>query len=117
VAWLDQALDSSPLPHAFVFMHEPMFPVNCYRGRALDRNLAERDRLHDLLVASGKVRGVFNGHEHLWNRQEIDGIGYYHTGGAGAKLYADPDQGGFYHFALVSVSPDKVSCEPVRVEG
>jgi 3',5'-cyclic AMP phosphodiesterase CpdA len=104
--WLVADLQASAeARHVFVVLHQPLFPVAIYRGLALDRYPRHRDRLH-LLFAQAKVSAVFSGHEHLYHRQERDGVPYFITGGGGSPLYASPARGGFHHYLRVSVKGD-----------
>lgn len=86
----------------FVALHQPLFPVDGHRGESLDAFSAQRDALHELLAAEG-VDCVFSGHEHLFYRQQLGGIDYVITGGAGGSVYANPDEGGYHHYCLVRV--------------
>ncbi|MFC1850719.1 hypothetical protein ACFL27_11050 [candidate division CSSED10-310 bacterium] len=56
----------------------------------------ERDYYHSLFLLY-EVDVVFAGHEHLYAHQEIDGITYITTGGAGSPLYGGMPES-FYHF-------------------
>jgi len=102
LVWLKQDLKANAGKLTFVTLHQPLFPVDGHRGSSLDRYERERNALHRLFVQA-KVACVFAGHEHLYNRQERDGVEYIITGGAGAPLYATPDKGGFSHYLLVFV--------------
>ena len=115
-AWLEQQLNSTLDRRIFLFFHEPLFPVDGHIGSSLDVHPDERDKLHRLFVAHReRIAAVFAGHEHLYSYEERDGIKYYITGGAGAHLYAPREQGGFYHFVTVTVSPAKLKIDVVRV--
>ncbi len=114
--WLKQQLDTAAATNVFIFMHRPLFPVGPAIGSSLDEFAPERDRLHNLFVQHRNlIRGVFAGHEHLYNYQERDGIHYYITGGAGAPLYMAPELGGFHHFLWVRVDGNQVEVELQRV--
>jgi hypothetical protein len=109
-AWLQQQLEGAGSRHVFLFFHRPLFPFGPHIGNSLDKHPEDRDRLHQLFVRNkDRIRGVFQGHEHLYNFTERDGIPYYITGGGGADLYVTPDKGGFHHFLTVSVTPERVS--------
>lgn len=115
--WLKQDLAAAEdARFTFVAMHRPLFPVDGNIGYSLDKYPEQRDALHSLFVERG-VDAVFHGHEHLYNHQEKDGIHYFITGGAGAELYAEPQNGGFHHFLLVSVGADGFTVEVQRVSG
>lgn len=116
--WLVSDLQSAVLAGArylFVALHQPLFPVDGHRGSSLDRYPRERDRLHALFVQTG-VACVFQGHEHLFNRQDRDGVTYVITGGGGAPLYADELHGGFYHYLRVDVSPEQYTVAVKRCD-
>jgi hypothetical protein len=99
-----QALPKAQRPRfTFVTLHQPLFPVDGHRGESLDRYPRFRDTLHQLFVQQN-VTCVFEGHEHLYNRQERDGVVYVITGGGGAPLYASELKGGFYHYLRVDVT-------------
>lgn len=117
--WLGQVLASSRQKYKFVFIHHPLYPEKGkgrHYGNSLDRYKEERDRLQALFVKN-KVTMVFLGHEHIYLRKTIDGIPHIISGGGGAPLYANDEDGGFYHYVLVTVNGDKVSAEVVDVNG
>lgn len=114
--WLEEQLDGAGSRLVFIFLHQPLFPVDGHIGSSLDMYPAERNRLHQLLVRHRKIiKGVFQGHEHLYHAEERDGVPYYVTGGAGAQLYVPPELGGFHHFIVVRVKGDQVSVEMKKV--
>lgn len=105
-SWLEGQLKNLRKRNVFVFLHKPLFPVDGHVGSSLDVYPEERDRLHNLFVRHrDAIKGIFQGHEHLYSYEERDGLTYYITGGGGAELYAPPELGGFYHFILVRVEP------------
>jgi hypothetical protein len=113
--WLKQDLEEAKdARFIFVAMHRPLFPVGANIGYSLDKHPRDRDALHQLFVQSG-VDAVFHGHEHLYNHREKDGIHYFITGGAGASLYAEPQNGGFHHYLLVKVDEDAFTVDVRRV--
>ena len=117
-SWLESLLADSAGRKVFIFIHRPLFPVVGHVGDSLDEIPAERDRLHSLLVRfRDRIAGVFHGHEHVFCHQDIDGVNYWHAAGSGSNLYAMPQQGGFYHFLLVRVSPSQATVEVHRVGG
>ncbi|MEK7765148.1 MAG: metallophosphoesterase [bacterium] len=124
-AWLAGALaaSSGTARHVFVYLHEPLFPVlaptptnyHGHIGSSLDAHPAERDELHTLFVRYGG-RAVFAGHEHLYNRQEKDGVTYFIVGGAGGEVYKELGEagGGFDHYLMVTVEGDTVTYQVKR---
>jgi hypothetical protein len=99
----------------FVAVHRPFFPVALHRGDSLDMYPTERDALHQLLVQH-RVTCVFEGHEHLYNRQTRDGVVHIITGGGGADLYATPENGGYHHFLSVKANRLGYNIDVVRVQ-
>lgn len=98
----------------FVALHQPLFPVDGHVGSSLDVYPQRRDALHTLFVQRG-VDCVFQGHEHLYNHQEKDGIHYFISGGAGGPLYAAPERGGFHHYLLVRVESNRYQVSVRRI--
>ncbi len=86
----------------FVFMHRPMF--SWFQG---DFNPDDAEILQQLFRSHG-VRAVFASHDHFFHHEQHDGIDYLTVGGGGAPLYAQPQNGGFSHYVLVTVRPDGV---------
>jgi 3',5'-cyclic AMP phosphodiesterase CpdA len=117
--WLENVLESSKQKHKFVFLHHPLFTEpgkGKHAGGGLDQFPKDRDRLEALFVKA-KIDAVFSGHEHIYQRRTIDGITHIITGGGGAPLYANGDDGGFNHFIRVTVDGDRVSAEVVDING
>jgi 3',5'-cyclic AMP phosphodiesterase CpdA len=118
-AWLKGVFESSKQKYRFVFLHHPLYPEpgrGKHAGNSLDRYTEDRDRLH-ALFKKYVVTLVFAGHEHLYLRKTVDGIPYVITGGGGAPLYADDENGGFHHFVVMTVDGDTVRGEVVDVNG
>jgi hypothetical protein len=85
-AWLRDTLEAArrdAVPHVFVLMHQPPFSVGEHCGAALVMpewvELFERYR----------VRAVFAGHDHAYERMERNGVRYFVSGGGGAPLYSE----------------------------
>lgn len=108
--WLKGQM-SHPMP-TIAFEHHPVFT------RASNKEdtagVSNHDELHKL-YQSGGVKAVFEGHDHVYNRQEHDGILYMIAGGAGAPLDAEPTDGGFFHYVIVHVHGDSLEATPVSI--
>ena len=117
-SWLEDVLSSSKEAFKFVFLHRPLFlPLDSLKtGRAMDKYPLERDNLHRLFLRS-KVKGVFAGDDHRFDRREKDGILYLISGGGGAPLTALSDRGGYFHYVWISVLKEKIQGEAVDLEG
>lgn len=69
--WLDKDLASDTKENTFVFWHEPAFPMSYKIGQSLDYRPTGRDALWTI-IDKYNVTAVFNGHEHIYSRQQID---------------------------------------------
>ena len=108
--WLNEMLVSSK--PSFVFMHRPVF---ARAGNDEDGATVEgAASIHELFKEHG-VQAVFEGHDHVYDRQKHDGVEYIISGGAGAPLDANPENGGYFHFVLVHVKGGKASMSVVPV--
>jgi hypothetical protein len=116
--WLEEVLGSPDSSFKWVFLHRPLFlPADSFkRGRGMDRYPSERDQLHGLFVKS-KVKGVFAGDDHRYDRREEDGILYIISGGGGAPLHPFRARGGYFHYVWVLVQPDQIEGEVIDLEG
>ncbi len=116
--WLIETLQSSTSQYRFVFLHRPLYPDSNI-GRHYDDCLniypEERDSLMSIFKNHG-VNAIFVGHDHLYRMTTHGGIIHIITGGGGAPLYADEENGGFYHFVLVDVYEDKIEGNLYRLK-
>lgn len=111
--------------HIFIFGHKP--PVSPFSAGGPDTESNRPDGHGSSwgdpgaaveftqLAAGYQVDAVFSGHIHMYNRLEVQGVPYFITAGAGANLYAPPEEGGYYHYLRCTVSGDGVSCEVVKL--
>lgn len=117
--WLEDKLKSSDKKYNFVMFHAPAFPVSHHFGKSLDQDPIER-YLFWRILDKYNVTAVFNGHEHLYSRREINcafnttfknDILQIISGGAGANIYGyvrDTRNNftgplGIFHYAVVDV--------------
>jgi len=100
--WLKGMLKASRgFEHTFVYMHRP---VRSYHGANILNNHYE---ILPLLLRYN-VTAVFQGHDHVYYYEEINGTRFYVTGGAGAPLFRTPERGGVYHYLIVEVNGSRV---------
>lgn len=125
--WLSQDLADARqrYQHIFIFGHKP--PVSPFRAGGPDTESNLPDGYGSSwgepgaavefmkLVSNYHVDAVFSGHIHMYNRLDIQGLPYFITAGAGASLYAAPEDGGFYHFIKCRVEGEQVSYEVVKL--
>ena len=117
-SWLKDILSSYNTPLKMVFIHRPLFPpVDSLKlGKAMDKHPLARDDLHQLFVKT-KVKAVFQGDDHRYDRMVKDQILYIITGGGGAPIYALKDMGGYFHYVWVSIEEGRVEGEVVDLDG
>ena len=116
--WLKKTLKNSSPTHRFIFLHRPLYPdslIGSHFGNCLDKYPEERDSLLTLLKRYD-VDIIFVGHEHLFRKSIYDGVMQIITGGAGAPLYAEEENGGFYHFVLVDVKEEKIEVKLYKLK-
>ncbi|MHA1769726.1 MAG: metallophosphoesterase [Candidatus Thorarchaeota archaeon] len=112
--WLHDDLAGSESEYKFVFTHIPPFDPRPGEDHALT-NSTTAARLMSLFEEF-KVNTVFAGHIHMYNESVRNGVRYVITGGAGASLYATPENGGIYHFVNVTLTDSQLIIEPVILE-
>ncbi len=117
--WLEGVLANSNQKHKFVFLHHPLY-TDLGKGHhshdSLDKYPEDRDHLEALFEKS-RVDAVFAGHEHYYERRNVDGIIQIITGGGGAPVYDKEEYGGFNHFVVVTVDGDTIHGEVVDLKG
>jgi hypothetical protein len=126
-AWIEKELaaarDDRRVRHIFVVMHHPPYSISLHGGQ---RDL--RERWTPLFEKYG-VAAVFSGHDHVYERAEVDGLHYFVTGGGGAPLYPrkahaaqiDVDAVKYFervnHYLRVHVVGDQIEVTAIRVDG
>ena len=117
LAWLKEDLNKArKATNIFVFMHRPMYPKFTLQSMMYKSfSLARRDELHNLFLRY-PVKIVFAGHEHVYSKVLRDGIWYINSSGGGAPLYMTPEEGGFYHYVVVTVNVGSVKDRLVRFD-
>lgn len=115
-AWIEQDLKRSDKRWKFAMIHYPIYAhraaPNVYYGDA-----ALREHLVPLFLKYG-VTAVFAGHNHFYQRAEVDGIHYIATGGGGAPLYT-PGEGmpyvraskSVFHYTWITIDGDTMTLE------
>jgi hypothetical protein len=106
--WLDERLGRSEATWKICFFHHPLYTS----GRYSMSSRAYRWTLEPLLIRRG-VNVAFSGHEHIYQRTELqNGILYFVSGGAGSLRPGDGLRSSFiartfasdYHFMLVEIA-------------
>jgi hypothetical protein len=119
--WLDERLGKSDAEWKVCFFHHPLYTSGRYRGSALGFRLI----LEPLLVRHG-VNAVFSGHEHIYQRTELQsGIQYFVSGGAGSLRRGDATPASYvarsfdtdYHFMLIEIDQDALHFQAISRTG
>jgi hypothetical protein len=124
--WLERTLKKSAQAgerHVFVFLHQPPFSTGGHCGAA------PAEAAWVALFERYRVRAVFAGHDHAYERLERNGIHYFVSGGGGAPLYPERPSCPAYdraaqrrylpvhHYLRVRVSGDEVEVAAIPIEG
>ncbi len=112
--WLEQDLGKTEADFRFVFTHIPPFDPRTEESHTLFNSTTSAQLM--TLFETYEVDAVFTGHIHLYNETIINGVRYIITGGAGASLYADEENGGIYHYMNVTLNEGILTIEPVLLD-
>ncbi len=116
LAWLKRDLEANKTARAiFLFSHTEFYSAPKIDPEAGHSHPAikNRDALHELFRGY-PVKAVFSGHEHLYTHERHDGIDYFILGGAGAPLYASPEDGGFAQYLVVRLHGDQPTYDVIE---
>lgn len=119
--WLDERLGTSKADWKVVYMHHPLYTSGRYRNTA--RIL--RWMLEPILTRH-HVDAFFSGHEHIYQRSELEnGVQHFVSGGAGSLRAGDGAPASYiartfdrdYHFMLVEIDDDALSFQAISRAG
>ena len=108
--WLETDLSGANTTYKFVFSHIPPYDPRPGENHTMATSI--NSRLIEIFQTY-EVDVVFSGHIHMFDTSEINDVDYVITFGAGAGLYAEPDEGGIYHYVNVTVTTSGITIEPV----
>jgi predicted phosphodiesterase len=121
--WLASDLDATTATWKIVAFHRPPFSSGPH---AIDGEVSSlRQYLVPLFEANG-VTLVLNGHDHIYERSQKDGVSYVVTGGGGAPFdsahqHQNPYQiyarDGLLHYCLIEVEPHSFHLEAKQLDG
>lgn len=119
--WLEKDLSSNKKENTFVFFHEPAYPVGSKIGEGLDAEKKDRDALWEILKKY-KVTAVFNGHEHIYSRRNIDGVYQFVVGNTDSFDHKPANKNAEYsyvgkHYAIVEVKIKEITVNLYSVDG
>lgn len=120
--WLEEDLKKNQKENIFVFFHEPAYPVSSKINESLDVNPTGRNALWTILK-NYQVTAVFNGHEHIASRRQVDGIYQFVVGNTDSFDHDAPKPGiaeysyKGHHYAIVSVNGKEITVNIYKVDG
>lgn len=112
IEWLEDDLEThKDTDFIFATFHHPLYSSPKSEGR---RREQERTReLFEELLRRYRITAVFNGHDHVYERNVVDGLHCIVTGGGGASLYdfGDPlptsvKRESVHHFVTIDIDGD-----------
>jgi hypothetical protein len=121
LAWLDERLDASNAEWKIVFLHHPLYTS----GRYQTQSRAHRWAIEPVLLRHG-VQVALSGHEHIYQRSELQqGILYFVSGAAGSLRPGDGVPAPFiarsfdedYHFMLMEIEADALHFQAISRAG
>lgn len=114
--WLEDLLDGPQ--QIFVAMHVPAVDPRGKDHAFLDKE--QGDNFLNLIAdRKNYIKGVFNGHIHIFDHRELEGVHWVTSGGGGASLYAAEEDGGFHHYTLVTIGAaeeNNINIEAIPVD-
>ena len=121
LVWLDERLGLSRAEWKIVFLHHPLYTSGRYRNASR----AHRWAVEPILTRHG-VNVVLSGHEHIYQRSELqNGVLYFVSGGAGSLRPGDGVPAPFvarsydddYHFMLMEIEDDAMHFQVISRAG
>lgn len=112
IEWLENDLETHKnADFIFATFHHPLYSSPQSEGR---RREQERTReLFEELFRRYRITAVFNGHDHVYERNVVDGLQCIITGGGGASLYdfGEPlptsvKRESIHHFVIIDIDGD-----------
>jgi len=100
IQFLTQIINLFPKNPKIIFTHMPLFDPRPNENHSL---LSKSQATQIISLISGNnVKAVISGHIHLFNHTIVNGTHFITSGGGGARLYADPSEGGYHHFSEIT---------------
>lgn len=114
--WLDKDLKSNKTAFNVIIMHHPIYSSGGHAHELDSKDLRG-------LIEKYRVRLVFSGHDHLYERSFHEGTNYIVTGGAGAplkgKVYENPYSQFFsstYHYCVLYNYPTQIDIDVYDID-
>ena len=117
--WLEQRLTDPAYRYSIVVFHVPPFSAGVYPNDGA----AVRSDWVPLFEAHG-VPLVLSGHDHNYQRLDVNGITYVISGGGSGVLYdqtTNPESSRSFskqmHFVMLEIYPDRIELQAVGLDG
>jgi len=130
---LEQELRATKAKHIFLITHYPAASSSSHakldeQGRYKERAMRYSHDVLAPLCAKYGVAGIIAGHDHCYERSELEGITAITSGGAGATNYPQADDGEVrnpdskvfwsgLHYLLFDVGPDEIRMRAIDLKG
>lgn len=119
--WLESDLAATRKENKFVFFHAPAYPLSSKIGESLDEHKKDRDALW-AIFKKYNVTAVFNGHEHIHSRRNVEGIWQFDFGNTDSFDHELPKTGADFSyrgqaFGIVEVDGRKIKVKTISVDG
>lgn len=128
ITWLQENLKASSSPWKVVYFHHPTFSSMIQVPPAYKNNIysKNRERRFNLPFAEWGVSAVLNGHLHIYERFDVNGVPHVTNGLGGGKVlytFCDPEPESLVRFTdyygamLAEVSESILSFKFITIEG
>jgi predicted phosphodiesterase len=115
-SWLCDVLNESEGKRLFVFSHVPSYDPRGGEDEPHTLDDPSDCTRFQSIMSDYEIDYVLNGHIHIYHEEVMNETQYIISGGAGAALYAPPEEGGYHHFLMFTVTGDSITWEVVEVE-
>lgn len=115
MSWLFSDLTKNAKKRTFIFMHQPPQSKFSTHTMAGDGSQPENARAFLDLIKPYKVQAIFSGHIHAFLDEPLETTRLIVSGGGGSPIYLPDFLGGYYHWLLVKVYPDRFDFEIRKV--
>ena len=119
--WLESDLAGTRKENKFIFFHAPAYPLSSKIGESLDEHVKDRDALW-AIFKKYNVTAVFNGHEHIHSRRNVEGIWQFDFGNTDSFDHELPKSGADFSyrgqaFGIVEVDGRNIKVKTISVDG
>ncbi|MBD3404652.1 MAG: hypothetical protein GF411_00775 [Candidatus Lokiarchaeota archaeon] len=114
IVWLENTLSATPYEKKIAITHMPLFDPRPGGNHSLIDSATASAIL--AIFEEYRVNVLFSGHIHMFSLVVKNDVTHVISGGAGASLYASPENGGFYHYTNVTIRTTGFDIGPIELE-